>query len=74
MERVIYYFELLATLCGFDGRSGYSIPGMIVVLLALVAVIYAFYRAIISTIWPGETARSHIKHRILSDEENHNAY
>lgn len=66
-ERFSYYVDLVVTLCGFDGSEGNNYFGWLVVILATVAVIYAFYEAITKAIWPGETDKNHIKHRIFDE-------
>lgn len=65
MDRIIYYFDLFISLCG-DVTSA-SLFGIIVVVLATITLIYAFYRAVYVSIWPGEVEPDHIKRRILSE-------
>ena len=68
-ERIRYYIDLLATLCGFDSPQEVSAFGMVMVALAAATLIYACYRALTLTLWPGECSADHIKRRILEDEE-----
>ncbi|MFT5350150.1 MAG: hypothetical protein ACI909_003641 [Planctomycetota bacterium] len=69
MDRVNYYFELLASVCGFDSPDTITALGLSVVLLATCILIYSFYRAVYVTIWPGETNLNHIKRRVLIEED-----
>ncbi len=69
MDRVGYYMELLASACGFDAPDAITKSGLVVVLLATCVLIYAFYRAVYVTIWPGETNADHIKRRVLIEED-----
>lgn len=68
-ERVIYYLELIATLCGFDGSDGSYYLGWFVVSIATGLVIYAFYTGISKAIYPGEEDQSHIKYQIFDDAD-----
>lgn len=74
MDKLHYYVDLLATLCGFDSPETISTFGIVFVLLAAVVLIYAFYRAVFLTIWPGENNRHHIKWRVLDDEDPSDAH
>jgi len=49
--------------------SALHIPGMIIVIIAAITVVYSFYRAIKVSIWPVEKDRGHIKYRILEEDE-----
>ncbi len=69
MDSVNYYIELLASVCGFETPDTIEMFGLVVVLLATFILIYAFYRAIFLTIWPGETSADHIKRRVLNEED-----
>ncbi len=69
MDRVSYYIELLASMCGFDNPDTVTTFGLVVVIIATFILIYAFYRAIYVTIWPGETSVDHIKRRVLIEED-----
>ena len=74
MERLRYYVDLLAALCGFDSPDRVSAFGVSIVMLAAAALIYACYRAVLLTLWPGEQGTDHIKRRVLDDEEASDAY
>ena len=67
IDKVIYYFELFLALCGDIARTDISIFALLIVLLAAGMVVYAFYRAIYCSIWPGETSQTHIKRIVLED-------
>ncbi len=69
MDRVGYYIELLASVCGFDAPDTITRFGLVVVFLATGVLIYAFYRAVYVTIWTGETNADHIKRRELIEED-----
>ena len=69
MDRANYYIELLASVCGFGSPDTITTLGLVVVLLATCVLIYAFYRAVYVTIWPGETSADHIKRRVLIEED-----
>ena len=73
-ERLRYYVDLLATLCGFDSPEQVSAFGVLIVILATAVLIYACYRAVLLTVWPGERGTDHIKRRVLDDEEASDAY
>jgi hypothetical protein len=47
-----------------------NIPGMIVVTIASIIVVYSFYRAVKVSIWPQEEDQEHIKNRILKEDED----
>ena len=66
-DRLSYWFDLLLTACGLDGAGDNLLFGLIVVLTAAVALVYAAYRALTATLWPGETDPYHIKHRVIRD-------
>lgn len=68
-ERIRYYVDLLAALCGFDSPQEVSAFGIAMVALAAATLIYACYRALTLTLWPGERGADHIKRRVLDDEE-----
>lgn len=68
METILYYINLLVALCGFDGSDGNATFGWIVISLASIIVVYAFYEGITKALWPGELDASHIKYRILDDD------
>jgi len=69
LDKILYYLDLLATLCGFDGSNNNTLFGWFVITVATVVVIYAFYQGITKMIWPGEAHRSHIKYSILNDSD-----
>lgn len=73
IERVRYYLDLLAALCGFDSPEEISTFGIVMVALAAATLIFACYRALTLTLWPGEKNVDHIKRRVLEDEEACNA-
>ncbi len=73
-ERLRYYVDLLAALCGFDSPEKISLFGVVFVILATAALIYACYRAVLLTLWPGERNAEHIKRRVLNDEEVSDAH
>ena len=62
-----YYLELMLSLCGFDSPAIISIGDVIMVVIAALVLIYALYRAVVLTIWPGEYEPSHIKHAFLDE-------
>lgn len=66
-DAAAYYFKLFLTLCGDIVSSDISIPALLIVFFAAAVVVYAFYQAIICTIWPGETSSAHIKRKVLED-------
>jgi len=62
--------ELMATAwCGPDAASGPTPLGWVLVAIAAAIVCFAYTRAIRNTLRPGESERSHIKWRILDDED-----
>jgi len=70
IERVQYYVDLILTLCGYDGVvADVSWSAIAVVVTAFFVVMYAFYKAVIYTLWPGETKESHIKRMVLGDRD-----
>jgi len=69
MDRVRYYLELLASMCGFDKPDAITTSGLVIVVFATVILIFAFYRAVLITIWPGETSTDHIKRLVLIEED-----
>ena len=69
MNTFRYYVDLLASLCGFDIPDKVSTFGILVVVFATLILVYAFYKAVALTIWPGESNPEHIKRRVLVDEE-----
>lgn len=66
-DEAAYYFKLFLTLCGDIVSSDISISALLIVVFSAGVVIYAFYQAIIFTIWPGETSSAHIKRKVLED-------
>jgi hypothetical protein len=66
-EEATYYFKLFLTLCGDIVSSDISMAALLIVVFSTGVVIYAFYQAIICTIWPGETSSAHIKRKVLED-------
>ena len=68
-DLIRYYIDMLATLCGFDAPATLEIPGFTIVLLAAAVLVYACFRAILLSAWPGEHDAGHVKCRILHDEE-----
>ena len=68
-EKFFYYVDLISELCGFDGSEGGLVFGWIMVILAALIVIAAFYIWITRSLWPGEENDDHIKRRILLDVE-----
>ena len=69
MNTLRYYIDLLASLCGFDIPAEVSTFGILVVIFASLILIYAFYKAVALTLWPGESNHNHIKYRVLVEEE-----
>lgn len=67
-DRLRYYIDLLAALCGFDSPETVSTFGILFVVFATIVLIYAFYRAVLLTLWPGERNADHIKWRVLDEE------
>jgi hypothetical protein len=67
-ETIAYYFQVFLSLCGelFTGYT--SIFELAIVLLAFLVVVYAFYKAITLSLWPGETSKNHIKRTVLEDD------
>ena len=47
--------------------SAHSFVDLVLVAVAVVVVILAFYLAVKYTFWPGERSMNHIKRRILDD-------
>lgn len=74
IERLQYYADLLVALCGFDSPEQVSLFGVVIIILAAALLIYACYRALLLTLWPGEQETDHIKQRVLDDEETSDAY
>lgn len=68
-EKFLYYVDLLSELCGYDGSDGTLVFGWVVVGIASLIVIGAFYFSITRSLWPGEDNPDHIKRRILLDDE-----
>ena len=73
MGTLRYWLDLVATLCGFDASENLSAVEVALVLAALAVLVYAAYRAITCTFWPGEVDEAHIKYRVLADEEHFDA-
>lgn len=64
-----YVVDVIATLCGLDSPDELSVPGLCGVLLAAVILVYACFRAVLLTAWPGENDTHHVKNRVLRDED-----
>ena len=69
MERLLYYIDLISEVCGFDGSKGNLVFGWIMVTLAALIVVVAFYIWITRSLWPGEQGEDHVKRRILLEDE-----
>ncbi len=67
IEKALYYFELFMTLCGDFVTSDISIFSWVLVLIAFIMVVYAFYKTIMYMLWPGELSPNHIKRTVLND-------
>ncbi|MFH0344830.1 MAG: hypothetical protein ACHBNF_22510 [Chromatiales bacterium] len=46
-----------------------SLLELVLVGLAISVVVVAFYLAVRYTLWPGESSPDHIKHRMLTEDE-----
>ena len=68
MDTLRYWMEVVLALCGIDASA--SVPGIVAVLSAFVVLVFAAWRAVACSFWPGETDARHIKYRILADEED----
>jgi hypothetical protein len=68
MEFMNSYINRFLELCGLENVTLYQLPGLIVIFIAILIVIYAFYSAVVSTLWPGEVSQNHIKYRILEED------
>jgi hypothetical protein len=51
-------------------RETHSAVEWILVGIAAGTVVYAFYQAVLHTLYPGETSIDHVKRRILDDERD----
>ncbi len=67
IEKVSYYLDFFITLCGFDGNDSTGYFAWLIVILATIVVIYAFYEGISKMLWPGETDQRHIKYQIFDE-------
>lgn len=54
----------------FQNLSVMDVPGILIVMLASVIVVYAFYTAVRVSIWPAETDLSHIKYSVLEEGDD----
>lgn len=72
MTSVTDFFISLQNMFNSHGpeTSALNIPGMVVVIIAAITVVYSFYRAIRVSIWPVEQDPGHIKYRILEEDED----
>lgn len=73
-DSIRYFVDVIATLCGFDSPESLSLAGLSGVALAAVILIYACFRAVLLTVWPGERETCHIKRRVIRDEDPGDAY
>ncbi len=63
--------EIMASAsCGPQATAGPASLDWVLVGVASVIVAFAFYKAVRHTIRPGERDRTHIKRRILDEEEH----
>ena len=65
-ERLLYYIELIIEACGYNGSDGNALLGWVIVTVAALLVILAYYYCISLSVWPGEEDQDHIKRRILT--------
>jgi len=63
----VYWIRFLNA-CGLDTFSAAELPGIIVVFLAFLAVIYAFYKAAHYSLWPDEPHNDRVKMSILEED------
>ena len=68
-ERILYYLQLIIEACGYNGSQGNAVIGWLVIAIASIIVIGAYYYCISFSLWPGEQDDNHIKRRILNDSE-----
>ena len=62
--------EIMASAwCGPQAAAGPAPLDWVLVGVASAIVAFAFYKALRHTLWPGERDRTHIKRRILDEEE-----
>lgn len=62
-----YYWQFLVPLCSSGKVDDIGWLDIVLVLSALAAVVWAFYRAVALFLRPGENAPGHIKRQILKD-------
>ena len=67
-EKIDYYLAFLSSLCGFDSPDQISIGGVLIIVIALVALVISIYKMVAYTLWPGEPSLNHIKRTVLSEE------
>ena len=67
-EQLEYWLDAIATACGLDSASEASVAGLAVVAAAGATLVFAAYKAVTATLWPGERRSDHIKRRVLLDE------
>lgn len=70
-DKIQYYIDILLAACGFDGSSGLPWLDVVVVSIAAFIVVYAVYRMIVCSLWPGETDHHHVKYSILDGKDGH---
>lgn len=63
----VYWIQFLE-LCGLSGFSWWDLPGMLVVVLATLMVIYAFLKAVSCSLSPSEPKYDVVKNQIFDDE------
>ena len=73
LEQLRHWLDVVATACGLDSASDASVAGLAAVALAGATLVFAAYRAVTATLWPGETDPRHVKHRMLRDEVDDDA-
>ena len=62
--------EIMASAwCGPAAASGPALLDWVLVAIAAAVVGFAFFKAVVYTLRPGERERSHIKWRILDDQD-----
>ncbi len=62
--------EIMASVwCGPQAAADPAALDRVLVGVASAIVVFAFYKALRHTLWPGERDRTHIKRRILDEEE-----
>ena len=72
-DRLQYWIDLFVTACGLESAGEYSVVGVVAVAAAAAVLVYAAYRALTATLWPGETDPDHIKHHFVRDGEDGDA-